>query len=395
MKTEFLGTVFYDDTCRFCTESINRLRPWLEPKGFVVAPFENGAAEEEMLYRDAEAREWRGADALLRCAKAFWWARPAAWVGGLPGIRTGLAWAYRQVASRRHCLSGACRIQRPETVKTHVALWWGLALGAVGLAFFLARLLEPWLAMWVLGLGLFEGFKLLAIGALPNVARPRGRGLVAFLFLWPGMEAAAFGPRGRERAAPMPFPWWGLARLGIGAGLLLAGAKVTDEPVWRGIMGMAGVLLMLHFGLFDLFTWFWRGRGREVRTVMAAPWKAETLDEFWGRRWNRAFSDVARNVFFRPALRRGGAIAGVAAAFLLSGLAHEWVISLPAGAGWGMPTAYFVIQGLGLLIERRLTLKGLPGRAWTWLWVFLPLPLLFPPVFFERCLAPLVDWMAW
>ena len=41
MKPEF-ATLFYDSTCRFCTDGVMRLRGWLEKRGVEIAPFELG-----------------------------------------------------------------------------------------------------------------------------------------------------------------------------------------------------------------------------------------------------------------------------------------------------------------------------------------------------------------
>ena len=98
-----------------------------------------------------------------------------------------------------------------------------------------------------------------------------------------------------------------------------------------------------------------------------------------GARWNRAFSDVARIALFRPLVRRLGVAGGTLAGFLASGMAHEIVISLPAGGGYGLPTAYFLIQGLAVLLQRRH--PRLFGRAFTWLAFLGPSPLLFHPAF--------------
>jgi alginate O-acetyltransferase complex protein AlgI len=70
------------------------------------------------------------------------------------------------------------------------------------------------------------------------------------------------------------------------------------------------------------------------------------------------------------------------------------VVSLPAGAGFGLPTLYFAIQGLGVLLERsragrRLGLAPrISGRLFMLACTVLPLPWLFPAPFVRRVVVP-------
>jgi hypothetical protein len=80
--------------------------------------------------------------------------------------------------------------------------------------------------------------------------------------------------------------------------------------------------------------------------------------------------------------------------FVLSGLIHDLVISLPARAGYGLPTAYFVLQGVGITFERsalgrRVGLgKVLEGWIFMVLVVAAPAYFLFHPWFVVRVILP-------
>jgi alginate O-acetyltransferase complex protein AlgI len=85
-------------------------------------------------------------------------------------------------------------------------------------------------------------------------------------------------------------------------------------------------------------------------------------------------------------------------AFLASGLLHEIAISLPVGAGFGLPLSYFALHGALMLAERRLEESGRPlsrhkwlGRAWTLFWLVAPLPILFHRPFLEGVVWPLLE----
>jgi D-alanyl-lipoteichoic acid acyltransferase DltB (MBOAT superfamily) len=115
---------------------------------------------------------------------------------------------------------------------------------------------------------------------------------------------------------------------------------------------MVGLILVLHFGTFHLLSLGWRRRGVDASPVMRNPVASSSLSEFWGRRWNTAFHELATQFTFRPAQLMVGRTAATLFAFLVSGLIHELVISVPAHGGYGLPTGYFVLQGLGVSAER-------------------------------------------
>jgi alginate O-acetyltransferase complex protein AlgI len=80
--------------------------------------------------------------------------------------------------------------------------------------------------------------------------------------------------------------------------------------------------------------------------------------------------------------------------FVASGLIHDLVISLPARGGYGLPTGYFIVQGLGVMLERsalgrRLGLQKGPA-AWIFLLIVTAAPAfwLFHPAFVLRVILP-------
>ncbi len=248
----------------------------------------------------------------------------------------------------------------------------------------------PWALMWTLAVVLWAAFKILAWNQAAE-DRPRGWRLAAY-FLWPGMDARAFSSRTlRTPRPPISTPVWP-ALLSITAGLVLLGAAAhaQNPTLAAGWLAMTGLILSLHFGSFDLLAAAWNRAGFPVRPLMDAPWRSSNLAEFWGRRWNRGFSDVARFALFQPLARRLGPAAGTMAGFAFSGLLHEIVLSLPARGGFGGPLLYFLIQGSAvcLLHRRGSCLSPALNRVIAGVIVLAPAFLLFHPPFLERVLLP-------
>jgi len=76
-----------------------------------------------------------------------------------------------------------------------------------------------------------------------------------------------------------------------------------------GWLGMIGIVVTLHFGIFHALSCLWRRASVEARPLMHAPLASTSLSEFWGRRWNTAFRDLTHRFLFRrspPGWVRGG-----------------------------------------------------------------------------------------
>ena len=188
-----------------------------------------------------------------------------------------------------------------------------------------------------------------------------------------------------------------IAKILVGFWLLFVLARVAPSLLLTGWIGMLGLILILHFGLFQLLALSWQAVGVDAKPIMNAPWRSVSLSEFWSRRWNGAFNRLALEFVLRPFARPFGIPRAMLSAFLVSGLVHELAISLPARGGYGLPTAYFLLQGWGVLAERtpvgkRLGLgTGVRGRIFTILITAIPAFGLFHPPFVSQVIVPFMQ----
>lgn len=258
--------------------------------------------------------------------------------------------------------------------------------------------LPAWGFMWALALALFAGFKWLtwrrarATGIEASLERS-----LAYLLLWPGMDAEAFLNSRRRPSPPTLLAWFIAAtQTLLGAFLLWGAARAIPDrfDLLKGWVGLAGLGFILHFGTFQLIALFWQRVGVDARPIMDSPLLASSIGGFWGSRWNSAFRDLSHRLVFQPVRGRIDSRAAVLVAFLASGVVHELVISVPAGSGFGLPTAYFLIQGLGVLVERSKLQKrlGLSIRPIGWIFTMVcaagPACWLFHPAFITRVAIP-------
>lgn len=259
------------------------------------------------------------------------------------------------------------------------------------------NLLPAWEFMWILSVAIFISLKWVTWWmARSRVAHPAWRS-TAYLFAWPGMDAENFLDARQHVSRPAPTTWlWAIMETALGAILLwmVARSVPQGEPLIRGWLGMFGLILLLHFGTFQIVSLGWRSIGVNAEPIMSAPLRSVSLGEFWGKRWNLGFRQLAHQLIFGPLRRTIGAGAAGFLVFGVSGLIHDLVISLPARGGYGLPTLYFLLQGTGMTIEhsrfgKRLGL-GQGVRGWTFMMAFLaaPLFLLFHPWFVMRVMLP-------
>lgn len=218
---------------------------------------------------------------------------------------------------------------------------------------------------------------------------------------WPGLDAAPFARVDRRKIAVWNEWAFAVSKLALGVVLVRIGAAeaAAGRPWWGGAVGFAGLLFCLHFGLFHLLALVWNGVGYRVEPIMRAPWRAVSLAEFWGRRWNRAFTDMAQQLIVRPCQAAVGRRGLLFAVFGISGLLHEAVISVPAGGGYGGPTVYFLIQAAGMATQRSAVVRrgqfdwGWRGWLFTAMFVLGPLPLLFHRPFLVNVVAAFVRFL--
>jgi predicted DCC family thiol-disulfide oxidoreductase YuxK len=415
---------------------------------------ESGAPLEELRVLTADGRNIGGADAVIFLARQIWWTWPFAALAQLPGMHKPLDRGYRWIAAHRVCDHIRCsleerrsldrRFRKSVTEKPPLLKFsppWMPLIAFPILALLVRDRVAPWVFMWLMAAAIFFGCKCLTFsGARKKIVHVRVGRALAYFFLWPGMDAKRFAcptdrqnltalnrqvlrkpasevsqardPRWVSRAAKqlsgnvpshagrMPALFGkrrsivvATAKIFLGAILLFGLARFAPHPLLTGWVGMIGMILVLHFGMFDLLTIVWRAYGLDVRPIMDAPLNSTSLGEFWGRRWNGAFNQLAFENIFRPVARSTGPILGTIVAFLASGLIHELVISLPARTGYGLPTAYFLLQGCGVIIQHRVPRirYGMAGQFFTAFIVAVPAFWLFHPPFVRNVILPFMN----
>jgi D-alanyl-lipoteichoic acid acyltransferase DltB (MBOAT superfamily) len=170
-----------------------------------------------------------------------------------------------------------------------------------------------------------------------------------------------------------------------GAFLALAHLSLATDTVRKIARLMCGVALLyaLMGALSDITQFAHRLLGIDVPTNQEAPILARSAQEFWGQRWNRYVSAWLSHFVFRPLARLHHPVLGLAAAFVVSAAIHAYLAAAPLGARAGVSMSlFFLVQGLVVLVERRLRLSTWPdsvARGWTIFVVLGPSPLGIDP----------------
>jgi len=254
-----------------------------------------------------------------------------------------------------------------------------------------------WVLMWTLAISIYIGCKWLTWRRAPAAAPVWKQ--AGYLLAWPGMNAKAFftaPPAAQIRSVPA-MDWYAtLFKLILGVLLLYGVARHVPNryPYLAGWVGMVGMILILHFGIFRLLSSAWQSVGINAARLMDAPLSSTSVSEFWGRRWNTAFRDLTDQCLFRPLRVSLGAAGALWFGFLVSGIVHDLVISLPARGGYGGPTCFFLLQALAITVShsstgRKLHLReGWTGRLFTAFALVGPVYLLFHPPFVLKVITP-------
>ena len=248
------------------------------------------------------------------------------------------------------------RVSRGGTAELLKRTCWVPLVILSAVAFAIQSHLTPWQYMWANLFAVFAGCKWLTwCRAADRVLQSGFWRAIVYLFAWPGMDSAAFFDRCARAKQPSVRRWIEAASKTILGAVVLWGAArfvPLNYPVLAGWVGMIGFAFLVHFGVFHLLALLWQSCGIDAQHVFRSPALARSVSDLWGSRWNLAFRDLSHSLIFQPLVVRLGVAGASLAAFAASGLVHELVISVPAGAGYGLPTVYFLIQWLGVIVER-------------------------------------------
>ena len=212
---------------------------------------------------------------------------------------------------------------------------------------------------------------------------------VSFSLLWAGMNPGAF--QGERRK----ISW--MADFYAGLGYLLAGLGMCVLlgylEVYVLVAMFIGLSLFFHFGVLRITTSFWRFLGFPVRPLFRNPLASCDVRDFWSTRWNISFSQMIARAVRRPLVGCLGPEKSMFGVFLVSGVFHELVITVPVKSGYGMPTLYFLIHGIAVMIEKD-TWPHWVKKFIALLLVVVPLPLLFPEKFTHEIIMPCLTFTA-
>ena len=212
---------------------------------------------------------------------------------------------------------------------------------------------------------------------------PWGRWM-CFATLWFGMEPMAW--TGKRRILQWKTDaYWGGGCCVVGGILVFL---MSSYEVTMLIPLFIAMSIGFHFGALRLLAAFWRWNGFAVRALFRNPFMTRGFGDFWGKRWNLAYSQMMARAVKRPIQQKYGAKVALFSVFMISGLLHELAITVPVQAGYGLPTGFFLVQGILTTFEKRETLVNalLCGAS-----LVVGLNFLFPAAFVEAVIIPARD----
>jgi predicted DCC family thiol-disulfide oxidoreductase YuxK len=405
-KKPVAGWVCYDGDCPLCLRWLRRVERPLLRRGYSFVPLQTAWVKAQLNLADSDPltemrvlrlgqQDLGGADAAVVLMRHVWWLWPLWLFSRVPGAMPLFRFVYRWIAENRRCATGACPI--PKRTR-----WLdGLPLVMLLLATLPFRAHLPnWIFMWLFVTAMFAGCKWLTLRRAQTNGHPTNSArTLGYLFAWPGMDAKSF-LAGQHTSTPKLTEWlWAVGRLIAGLALVWLAAHETlvGSDIANAWLAMFGLTLILHFGAFHLAALVWQRAGVPAKPLMQSPTTATSLADFWGARWNTAFNKLVYDLAFRPLARRTNATWAMLGVFAISGVIHELAISFPARGGYGLPFNYFILQGVGVLIERSTigqTLGlGRGFRGWLFMAIFTAAPAywLFHPTFVHNVILPMLQ----
>lgn len=225
---------------------------------------------------------------------------------------------------------------------------------------------------------------------------------LSFSIAWIGMHPSLFErPKSNRKKEAWQLIRFGGSRIILGGTFLIIAYQIAQydgfpsfifQQIISSLFALIGSSLILHFGVLNLNAGVWNLLGVPAYAVFRAPLTSLSLKEFWGKRWNIAFSEMAAIAVYKPLRPHLGTDKAKLVAFFFSGVLHELALSVPVGRGYGLPTLFFIIQALLIQAEAKLNFRTkLAAHFWVLMWLILPMGLLFHPYFLAEVIWPFLN----
>ena len=173
-------------------------------------------------------------------------------------------------------------------------------------------------------------------------------------------------------------------------GLLIVNEVATASAgVWYwGLRWFGGALFFysLADAVEGAVRTLYRATGVTIPRQHVFPIASRSVQEFWGRRWNRAVGGWLRAHCFLPYARQGRTQVGLLAAFAASAVFHAYFTVV--AVGWGLASAmllFFLIQGGLVLCELKMGVTQWPpvfAHVWVIVGVLGCAPLFVEPILY-------------
>jgi predicted DCC family thiol-disulfide oxidoreductase YuxK len=410
--TESKATVIYDGSCGLCSGNLKWLfrfdtlhkfeaMPYQDPEVYRKFPqIKENECQQAMHVVFPNGKVFQGSDGFREVFLRLPWFFFVGILMSIPPLPFILRKAYPVIARHRYKLGGQCEInlephilaggiERPYSTTLPAAI----LLSLVPLLLCIGPRLSPCQRLIGMIVALFYSIKFMMLNQSERkLSLPA---LLVYLVLWPGMDPKPFFDKVNRNAQAGNLILFGLIRFAIGCAfiILIAFYAVHLSMTALEWFGIAALLFTIHLSFSDVLTGIPRTKGWGVARLFNNPFNSKSLHEFWSKRWNVAFIEMDRILFFKPLQRLFGIRGAIFGVFVVSGILHELAISYPAQSGWGLPFAYFILQGILVLLETtKLKIKRWPSivrRLWTYFWILSPLPILFHGAFRSKLIVPL------
>lgn len=203
-------------------------------------------------------------------------------------------------------------------------------------------------------------------------------GLFLFLFTWPGVLIAGFLKKNENPENQNHRFFEASLSFLLGAALLIGvSISAQGQSTLLNYVSLFAIFMIVQLGFVEMITDSLRWLGFSPPRIFDRPYLSTSLRDFWSLRWNRAFAEMSKMFILRPLKGKLPLTVLTLLVFGISGIIHELGISYTDGLSWGRPFTYFVIQGVGMKLEKVLKFS----RFLVLPWVVAPVPLLFTPTF--------------